>query len=254
MEGDVDVFLKSYSIIAAGLVPPSSGLRPRPVEIKFIHDIDIADILEKQRSFFNDIAAEMDVAPGISPDDMLFDFLIRAVFLTDYQKAAEAYFTGGRSCAQRFAALCREHLQSDPKAILEFASGYGRVSRHAKHVLPATSWTCSDVHPRAVEFNAHQFGLDSFISPSRLEAWNINRKFDVSSRFRFSLICPIRLSRLGLNVVQHSGAGRTVAAHAGRVYLCQYGKVEAVLKAFREGLGLRSSSRQFLMAGLGPQG
>jgi SAM-dependent methyltransferase len=110
---------------------------------------------------------------------MLFDFLIRAVFLADHPKAVDAYFTGGQACAQRFAALCREHLQSDPKAVLEFASGYGRVARHAKHVLPATTWTCSDVHPRAIEFNADRLGLDSFISPSRPEGWTIERRFDV---------------------------------------------------------------------------
>lgn len=141
--------------------------------------IDILAILDEQRDLSHSIAAQMDVAPEISSDDMLFDFLVRAVFGADHSKAVEAYFTGGLDCARRFTALCREHLQSDPKTVLEFASGYGRVARHAKHVLPATSWTCSDVHTRAVEFNADRLGLDSSISPSRPQDWPVERRFDV---------------------------------------------------------------------------
>jgi Methyltransferase domain len=142
-------------------------------------DIDTASILDQLCTLSRSIAAQMNVTPEISPDDMLFDFLVRAVFPTDHPSAVNAYFTGGQDCAQRFAALCREHLHSAPKTVLEFASGYGRVARHAKHVLPETSWTCSDVHRRAVEFNGDRLGLNSFISPSRPEAWTAERRFDV---------------------------------------------------------------------------
>jgi SAM-dependent methyltransferase len=142
-------------------------------------DIDIAAILNEQRTLACSIAAQMNVVSEINSEDMLFDFLVRAVFPNDHSKAVDAYFTGGQSCAQRFAALCREHLQSEPETVLEFASGYGRVARHAKHVLPASSWTCCDVHPRAVEFNADRLGLESFISPARPEDWSVERRFGV---------------------------------------------------------------------------
>lgn len=144
-----------------------------------MNDFDIAAILDQQRNLSHSIASQMNVAPEISANDMLFDFLVRAVFPTDHANAVNAYFVGGQECARRFAALCREHLQSEPKTVLEFASGYGRVARHAKHVLPATCWVCSDVHIRAVEFNADRLGLNSFISPSRPEDWTVERKFDV---------------------------------------------------------------------------
>lgn len=144
-----------------------------------MNDINTAAILDQQRALSRSIAAKMNVVAEISPDDMLFDFLVRAVFPTNYPQAVEAYFSGGGDCAQRFAALCREHLQSEPKTILEFASGYGRVGRHAKHALPTTRWTTSDVHPRAVKFNTEKLGLDSFISSARPEDWIVNRRFDV---------------------------------------------------------------------------
>jgi hypothetical protein len=147
--------------------------------MKFMKDIDIAAILDEQRALSHSIATQMNIIAEISPDDMLFDFLVRAVFPTTHPNAVDAYFTGGQDCARRFAALCREHLQSEPTTVLEFASGYGRVARHAKHVLPATSWTCSDVHARAVVFNADRLGLASFISPSRPEGWTVEHKFNV---------------------------------------------------------------------------
>jgi SAM-dependent methyltransferase len=174
-----------------------------------MQNIDISAILDEQRTLSHTIAAQMNVAPEISPDDMLFDFLIRAVFPTDHPKAVDAYFTGGQACAQRFAALCREHLQSEPKTVLEFASGYGRVARHAKHVLPVTSWTCSDVHRHAVEFNTDRLGLDSFISTSRPEGWTVERRFDVVFALSFFSHMPDAtftpwLERL-FSTVEHDG-------------------------------------------------
>jgi hypothetical protein len=121
----------------------------------------------------------MDVVPEISPEDMMFDFIVRAVFPTNHAQAVEAYFSGGGDCAQRLAALCHELLQTAPKTILEFASGYGRVCRHAKHVLPATLWTSSDVHPHAVSFNTKKLGIDSFVSPASPEGWVVNRRYEV---------------------------------------------------------------------------
>lgn len=175
----------------------------------FMNDIDIAAILDQQRNLSHSVASQMNVAPDISSDDMLFDFLVRAVFPTDHPGAVNAYFNGGQDCAQRFAALCREHLQSQPKTVLEFASGYGRVARHVKHVLPATSWTCSDVHAGAVEFNAGRLGFNSFISPSRPEQWTAERRFDVVFALSFFSHMPDAtfapwLERL-LNTVETGG-------------------------------------------------
>jgi SAM-dependent methyltransferase len=174
-----------------------------------MNDIDIVAILDRQRTLSRSIAAQMRVAPEMSPDDMLFDFLVRAVFPTDYSNAIDTYFTGGQACAQRFAALCREHLQFEPKTVLEFASGYGRVARHSKNVLPLTSWTCSDVHTRAVEFNSDRLLLESFVSPPRPEGWTVERRFEVVFALSFFSHMPDAtfapwLERL-FSTVKHGG-------------------------------------------------
>jgi hypothetical protein len=144
-----------------------------------MNDLNTAAILRQQQALLKSIATQMDVEPEISSDDMLFDFLVRSVFPTQHSGAVEAYLKGGADCAQRFSALCREHLKSEPKSILEFASGFGRVTRHVKKLFPNTSWTCSDVHPRAVNFCRCTLGVDALLSPTVPEDWVVSRKFDV---------------------------------------------------------------------------
>lgn len=139
---------------------------------------DIAAILEEQASFLHSIASGKHVVPDISPRDMLFDFFVGAL-AGDNQKAVEAYINSGDDCARKFAGLCAEHVAEQRPNILEFASGYGRVSRYAKQVLPNAEWTCSDVHQEAVDFIAGKLSLASFISPSRPRNWVNDRRFDV---------------------------------------------------------------------------
>jgi SAM-dependent methyltransferase len=144
-----------------------------------MNDVNVAEILYQQRQLSHSIATRMNVESEIDPDDMLFDFLVRAVFPTDHPRAIEAYFNGGADCAERFAGLCREHLKSEPGTILEFASGYGRVTRHVKKLFPNASWICGDVHQRAVDFSRHKLGLDAFLSPTRPNDWTVTRTFEV---------------------------------------------------------------------------
>ena len=134
-------------------------------------------ILDEQRALSHSIAAPMNVAPEISPDDMLFDFLIRAVFPNDHSKAVDAYFTGGQACAQRFAALCREHLQSEPETILNLRPAMAgspgtpnmfslRRRGHAAMCTRAPSNSTPGRWPGSVHL------------PVPAEGWTVERRFD----------------------------------------------------------------------------
>ncbi|MBR0774554.1 class I SAM-dependent methyltransferase [Bradyrhizobium diazoefficiens] len=168
--------------------------------------IDTAAILNQHNSRALEIASQKKVVPDISPNDMLFDFLARVVFSADSSKAIDAYFNGGEDCASKFAALCREHLQPPgPSSVLEFASGYGRVARFAKHVLPETNWICSDVHPQAVDFISSKLGMEASLSVSEPGAWTLHREFDVVFALSFFSHMPATtfapwLARLFRNV------------------------------------------------------
>ncbi|RWD74266.1 class I SAM-dependent methyltransferase [Mesorhizobium sp.] len=142
-------------------------------------DIDIPGLLLATETMAQSIAMTKGVSPRISKDDMLFDFLVRAVFTTDQKKAVEAYFNGGEDCANRFAALVHEYFPSGPKNVLEFASGYGRVTRYARKVLPRTEWMCSDIHPQAIAFLSDELGMPGAVSSTDPARWSIATSFDV---------------------------------------------------------------------------
>jgi SAM-dependent methyltransferase len=114
----------------------------------------------------------------ISPTDLLFDYLLRVPMKGDRARATGAYLSGGRDCAQRFATLCREY-GDEPKSVLEFASGYGRVARHVAELAPALSWTCCDIHPQAVAFISEKIGLRAFLSTTDPAQWAAPALYDV---------------------------------------------------------------------------
>lgn len=70
--------------------------------------------------------------------------------------------------------------------LLDFASGYGRVTRFlVRDVPPARVWV-SDIAAAGVEFQRRQFGVHSFVSASRPEELACDERFDcilVSSLF-----------------------------------------------------------------------
>jgi SAM-dependent methyltransferase len=64
-------------------------------------------------------------------------------------------------------------------SFLDFAGGYGRMTRFlAAKVDPARIWT-SDIKARAVEFQRRQFGVNGFVSTAEPEALKIAERFDI---------------------------------------------------------------------------
>jgi SAM-dependent methyltransferase len=118
----------------------------------------------------------MKASSKIHPSDLLFDYLRRVPFQGDTEKARAAYLDGGLDCARKFAGLCRDH--SIGRSVLEFASGYGRVSRHVSKILPDKDWACCDIHGAAVAFLHETFGLKAFISTPDAGAWRAPDAYD----------------------------------------------------------------------------
>jgi len=72
----------------------------------------------------------------------------------------------------RFGALDRASV------LLDFASGYGRLTRFLVHKLPAERITVSDVVGEAVEFQVAQFGVAGITSATDPDAFECDRRFD----------------------------------------------------------------------------
>jgi hypothetical protein len=105
--------------------------------------------------------------PDVHPDDFIFKFILGHPNWTDPKDAVWYYFSDGRSSALKL----RETLSSDlgvdlsaPLTMLEFASGYGCVTRHLPRILPDVSIVASDIHPQANEFIRQKIGVNSIQS------------------------------------------------------------------------------------------
>jgi SAM-dependent methyltransferase len=87
--------------------------------------------------------------------------------------ALESYFHGGhQNAAQVTQLVARLFPKVERIRILEFASGYGRVTRHLRMQLPKHDLAASDIHSAACEFIREKIGVEthrSHTEPERLE-------------------------------------------------------------------------------------
>jgi ubiquinone/menaquinone biosynthesis C-methylase UbiE len=102
--------------------------------------------------YFRESARLFETIPDVHPDDSLFKFVVGHSHFADQRDAVRRYFSNGRDSAVKL----REILSSDlgiapgtPLSLLEFASGYGRVTRHLPKILPNVSIVAADIHPEA---------------------------------------------------------------------------------------------------------
>ena len=119
----------------------------------------------------------MQVSPAISPADFILSYIIKTspeAMEHGVEGGVSAYFSSGRNDAQQIARLIKSLGLTEPSRVLEFASGYGRVSRH----MTAFNLTCSDIHDTAISFLREKIGvpaLQSKLDPNLLET---SEKFD----------------------------------------------------------------------------
>jgi SAM-dependent methyltransferase len=119
------------------------------------------------------------VAPDLDDRDHIMGFLIHQRGLEpDY--ATRGYFGGGRSDADQVKALAaRLGLSKGSFRLLEFASGYGRVTRHLRAILPNNSITASDIHPEAVSFIRERLGVEAVVSHAEPASAEIGSDYDL---------------------------------------------------------------------------
>jgi 2-polyprenyl-3-methyl-5-hydroxy-6-metoxy-1,4-benzoquinol methylase len=117
------------------------------------------------------IASSMNVSADIHKDDFIYHFVAQK-WKGDRERAIINYFELGKYSAG-LAGEALEHVVSikkvlkinwSPKRILDFASGYGCVSRHLRLALPNSEIATCDIHSAAVSFNEKVLGLRSYLS------------------------------------------------------------------------------------------
>jgi hypothetical protein len=105
--------------------------------------------------------------PDVHPDDFIFKFIVAHPRFSDPRDAVSYYFSDGRNSAHKLREILSNDLEigpSTPLTLLEFASGYGCVTRHLAKILPNVSIVASDIHPEANEFVRRRIGVNSMQS------------------------------------------------------------------------------------------
>jgi SAM-dependent methyltransferase len=109
----------------------------------------------------------------------MFSFM-RDHLKVSHEHAVEHYLLHGRQTTELFCELVAEYGGArGPATLLEFASGYGCVTRFLIDACPNTDITCCDIHPAAVAFLQSEFGVDAVLSNKSPEQVSIDRTFDV---------------------------------------------------------------------------
>ena len=142
---------------------------------------------EDYSSICRGAAQRFSVVPDVHPEDFIFRFLLDHPVFVSKDMAISNYFDDGARSAEKLRWLLTEvcELASANIELLEFASGFGCVTRHFKGALPMCSITSCDIHPRAVEFIRERLGVDAMLSESVPERLNPTRTFDVAFALSF---------------------------------------------------------------------
>jgi hypothetical protein len=98
-----------------------------------------------------------------------------------YYHAVRSYFQGGEWNAAEVEKVLRDHGFSlqDARSLLEFACGWGRVTRHLVHLVDPARIAVSDVDRRAVDFVRRGLGVRGFYSTSAADELVHDGRYDV---------------------------------------------------------------------------
>jgi SAM-dependent methyltransferase len=115
----------------------------------------------------------------INPADEMYLFELEAAG-GDRANAAGIYYQQGIQCAGVYRQVL-EHCFSPTNPaglILDFASGYGRISRFLPAMVAEDSIWVADILEPAVVFQTKQFGFNGFVSSSVPEELSVAERFD----------------------------------------------------------------------------
>jgi hypothetical protein len=95
--------------------------------------------------------------------------------------AYKQYFKGGFYGLELVQKICSHHFGSmeQVNTCLDFASGYGRISRMFSSLFESSNIWISDIRSEGVEFQKQHFGYNGFTSAYKPEEVNFPTHFDV---------------------------------------------------------------------------
>jgi SAM-dependent methyltransferase len=133
---------------------------------------------ELQFSLQNALGLAAPLNTNIHPNDQMLNFI--ASTRGSEAIARSEYFTSGAQQLKILEQLVRWKFGSfdDLPSLLDFAGGYGRLTRFLVHNLPPDRIWVSDIQAEAVAFQQAEFGVHGFISTADPAALVCDRTFD----------------------------------------------------------------------------
>jgi SAM-dependent methyltransferase len=127
------------------------------------------------------IAGSYQVSPKLHNKDFILRHSLESSS-NGSEEVVKGYFNGGYKDASQLIRTIGEFKNSVVNCkILEFASGYGRVTRHLSKLLPNNNVTACDVHHEAVDFIRQNLDCSAKVSSVNPDLVNLEDKYDVIS-------------------------------------------------------------------------
>ncbi len=123
-------------------------------------------------------ATETGVMSNIHDIDYIFRFLLE---MMPSSEAVASYFQDGANSGKKLSKILEELKieRTSKTALLEFASGYGMVTRHLlKELSPIRIVSC-DIHQQAIDFLHSTLGVETILSKSVPEEIKWQDSYDV---------------------------------------------------------------------------
>ena len=135
-------------------------------------------------------AARFGVADAVHPADDIWNFVLSHPGFTRREAAIEYYFSDGAASARRCLELVGTPRPGGRLALLEFAAGFGCVTRHLANA-PALDLTACDIHPEAVRFLRRPLGVRAMRSEACPELFAPARSYDAVLALSFFSHMPL---------------------------------------------------------------
>lgn len=135
---------------------------------------------EDIRSLCETAAGSFGVSPEVHAEDFIFRFIHDHPGFPSKASAVDYYFSDGARSAAKVRAFFDRFLGGDgqQKTVLEFAAGYGAVTRHAVGALSPHTLHSSDIHPQANAFLERQMSVGTVQSVDTPEALVLPTEYD----------------------------------------------------------------------------
>ena len=166
---------------------PASAEPAAPLVFRPTLDRPTGEMIE-----INTAAAEkFGVTPAVHPKDFIYWFCATHPLKTT-QTGIEYYFWTGDDSSRKVADLAAslgyaQHGQ--PIKLLEFASGYGCVTRHLIK-NPCLELVSCDIHPEALEFLGKEMGVKTLASVPDPDQFTASEQYDVVFALSFFTHMP----------------------------------------------------------------